>query len=479
MARPLPAPQDPPARDLHQLLGWFIRVRWLFVAGLVVAVAAGVSLFRLDLEVGKILAIAVVVAAYNLLFTAQHRLQRRKPLAASRNGRHEASLQIGLDLVALTVLVHHMGGGTSPLICLYLIHANAAVMLLPRRAAWLVGAGTFGLFLSLVVVEGGSTPPGYALAGVSAVAGQQGTFRVVLATTFLVTLWASMWITTMIMRSLRLRERELEEAYTSLSEKQMQLVATEKHASVGRLVAGVAHEINNPIQFIHGNMTLLAEAFGDALPVLDAEAARRPDLRLARLDYAFFRKQVPVLLHDMADGADRIGTIVRELKTFARNDEGRLDEEVDLAAIVQASLRLLHNRLKHFRLEVQLDPALPPLRGNVAQLQQVVVNVLSNAAQAAAADGTGRIAVRARPVAGEPWVALEVQDNGCGIPPEIRDRIFDPFFTTRQSAGGTGLGLAITEGIIQAHRGRIEVESQVGRGTTFRFLLPVKEQGAA
>ncbi len=479
MARPRALHEPPPARDLRHLLGWFIRVRWMFVAGLIAAVAAGATLFHLDLEVGKTLAIAVVIAAYNLLFAAYHRLQRRRPTPAAAGGLHEAALQIGLDLVSLTVLVHHMGGGTSPLVCLYLIHANAAVMLLPRRAAWAVGAGTFALFLTLVVSDWGTTPPGYALTGVSAVAGQQDVFRVVLALTFLVTLWASMWIVSMIMRSLRLRELQLEEAYTSLTDSQRQLVATEKHASLGRLVAGIAHEINNPIQFIHGNMTLLAEAVGDALPVLDAEAERRPDLRLARLDYFYFRKQIPVLLQDMADGAERIGTIVRELKSFARNDEGRLDEEVDLGAIVRASLRLLHNRLKHFRVEEALDPSLPPLRGNVAQLQQVVVNALQNAAQAVASDGTGRIAVRARAVPGQPWVALEIADNGCGIAPEIRDRIFDPFFTTRQSAGGTGLGLAITEGIVQQHRGRIEVDSQVGRGTTFRFLLPVTERGEA
>lgn len=477
MARALSALHAPPARDLRQLLGLFIRVRWLFVLGLVVALAAGVYGLRLDLEIGKTLAIAVVVAAYNLLFTAHHRLQRGRPAPAAA-GWNEAALQIGLDLVALTVLVHHLGGATSPLLCLYLIHANAAVMLLPRRAAWAVGAGALGLYLTLVVSEWGTVPPGYALTGVSAMPGEQDAFRVVLVLTFLVTLAASMGITSLIMRGLRLREQQLEEAYARLSEKQQQLVATEKHASLGRLVAGIAHEINNPIQFLHGNMTLLAEAFGDALPLLDAEASRRPDLRLARLEYPFFRKQLPVLLQDMEDGAERIGTIVRELRTFARNDEGRLDEAVDLAAVVRASRRLLHNRLKHYRVEEQLDPAAPPVRGNLAQLQQVVLNALQNAAQALASDGAGRIAVRTRRLPGAPWVALEVEDNGCGIPPEIRDRIFDPFFTTRQSVGGMGLGLAITEGIVQQHGGRIEVESQVGQGTTFRFLLPLTERGA-
>jgi signal transduction histidine kinase len=481
LARALPTLEapPPPGRDLRQLLGWFIRVRWVFVCGLVLAVATAVNLFRIRLEVGKILAIAVVIASYNVLFAAYHRHLRRWPAASAATGNAEAGLQIALDLVALTVLLHFMGGGTSPLVCLYLIHANAGVMLLPRREAWLLGAGTFGLFLSLVVLESGSITPSYALTGVSADPGQQETFRVVLALTMAVTLTASMAITSTIMRGLRLRERQLQDAYSSLTEKQMQLVQTEKHASLGRLVAGIAHEINNPIQFIHGNMALLSEAFGDVLPLLDAEAGRRPDLKVARLEYPFFRKQLPLLLQDMSDGAERIGTIVRELRSFARNDEGRLDEAVDLARVVRASLRLLHNRLKHYRVEEDLDPALPELRGNVAQLQQVVVNALQNAAQALPADGTGRIAVRARTLPDGAWVALSVEDNGCGIPPEIQARIFDPFFTTRQAAGGSGLGLAIIEGILQQHRGRIEVDSQVGRGTVFRFLLPVKERGAA
>jgi len=295
-----------------------------------------------------------------------------------------------------------------------------------------------------------------------------------LGVTLLVTLAASMTITSAIMTGLRLRERQLQEAYASLSEKQMQLVQTEKHASLGRLVAGIAHEINNPIQFIHGNMQFLSEAFGDALPLLDAQGAGNPGLRIARLDYPLFRRQVPVLLNDMAEGAERIGEIVRELRTFARRDPGPLDEEVDLAEVVRGSVRLLHNHLKRFRVEEDFDPALPRLRGNVAQLQQVVVNALQNAYQALPADGTGRIVIRARAEPGGGEVRLSVEDNGCGILPEIRDRIFDPFFTTKQASGGTGLGLSIVEGIMQQHGGRIEVESEMGKGTVFHFLLSVK-----
>ncbi|HET6439092.1 MAG TPA: ATP-binding protein [Anaeromyxobacter sp.] len=457
----------PAGGDLGELLEWFIRLRWLFAAALVLAALAG-AVLRLQISATKALALALVVCGYNALLAAYHRLGLARPSA----GRIEASLQIGLDLVALTFLIHFMGGATSPLVCLYLIHAIVAVMLLPRREAWLVGAFAFGLFLGLFALESRSVLPFHPLTGRSSV-GDQATFDVVLVLTLLVTMAASMAITSTIMSGLRVRERQLQAAYADLREKQDQLVQNEKHASLGRLVAGIAHEINNPIQFIQGNMSFLAEAFAEALPILDAESAHRPDLRLARLDYPFFRRQVPVLLRDMAEGTERIGAIVRELRTYARRDEGRLDEDVDLGTVVQASVRLLHNQLKRVRLELDLDPALPPVRGNVAQIQQVVVNTLQNAYEALPA-GDGRIAVRARRAEEDGFVRLSVEDDGCGIPPEMRDRIFDPFFTTKQASGGTGLGLAIIDGIIEQHRGRIRVESEVGKGTVFHFLLPAK-----
>jgi signal transduction histidine kinase len=465
-----------PERDLRHLLAWFVRIRWLFVAGLGAAVLAGSLAFRLEFAVRETLAVAAVVATYNVFFAAYHRFGHP---GSGATGRAEAGLQIGLDLVALTTLIHFVGGPGSPLVSLYLIHAIAGVLLLPKRESWLIGAGIFGLFLALVALELAEGGPRHRLGALAATAGSRATVEVVLGLTLLVTLGASMTITSAIMNGLRLRERQLQEAYASLSEKQMQLVQTEKHASLGRLVAGIAHEINNPIQFIHGNMTFLTEAFTEALPLLDAHRAVHPELRLARLDYPVFRRQVPVLLRDMADGAERIGEIVRELRTFARRDPGPLDEEVDLGEVVRSSVRLLHNQLKHFRVEEDLAADLPLLRGNVAQLQQVVVNTLQNAFQALPGDGTGRIAIRARVEQGGAQVRLSIEDNGAGIPPEIRDRIFDPFFTTKQSSGGTGLGLSIIEGIIQQHGGQIELESQVGKGTVFHFILSVKGRVAA
>jgi len=482
-----------PERDLDRLLAWFIRIRWLFVAGLGAAILGGAYVFHADFPVPRSVAVGAVILAYNFLFLLYHRIRRPRPEPLLRASRIEAGLQIGLDLLALTALVHYSGGAESPFIILYVIHAIAASMLLPRPMAWLVGAAAFGMLLVVVVVEYESIPPYYraqALQNVSRL--DQRSVRIALALAFLVAMVAAMSITSSIMIGLRLRERQLletqetlvkrsedlQKAYVRLIEKQAQLVQTEKQASLGRLVAGIAHEINNPIQFIHGNMAILSETFADILPILDVQAASRPGLQIARLDYPFFREHVPLLLQDMTGGAARIGAIVSDLKTFARNDAGRMDEAVDLVETVRGSVRLLHNHLKRFQVTEEFDPHLPQVRGNLSQLQQVVVNVLQNAYQALGNEPGGRIRIRARLEPGGGWVRLSIEDNGCGIPARLQGRIFDPFFTTRQRSGGTGLGLAITQGIVDQHQGRIEVESQVGTGTTFHLLLPMKGSGA-
>ena len=481
-------------RDLDRLLELFIRIRWLFVAGLATAILAGAYVFRANFPVPRTVAVGITVLAYNLLFALYHRLRRPRPWPVLRASQFEAGLQIGLDLLALTSLVHFSGGAESPFIVLYLIHAIAGSMLLPKRLAWLVGTAAFGMLLVVVVLEYESILPYYRPQVVYDVSRlQQRSIRIALSLAFLVAMAAAMSITSSMMSGLRLRQRQLlqakealarkskdlQQALVRLTENQIQLVQNEKQASLGRLVAGIAHEINNPIQFIHGNIAVISEAFADVAPILDEQAASRPDLQVARLDYPFFRKHVPLLLQDMADGAARIGAIVSDLKTFARRDEGRLDEEVDLVETVRASLRLLHNHLKRFGVEDELDPHLPRIRGNLTQLTQVVVNVLQNANQALSNDPGGRVRVRACLEPGGGWVRVSIEDNGCGIPAHLQVRIFDPFFTTRQRSGGTGLGLAITEAIIQQHQGRIEFESRVGAGTTFHLLLPVRGSGTA
>lgn len=492
-SRVVPAARAPPTdvslreHELLHLLRWFVRVRWLFLGGLAIAILAGAYVFHVDLPLGKAVAVGAVVLGYNLLFFVHHRRLRHGPLPDLARSRNEAALQVGLDLIALTSLIHLAGGAETPFIGFYLFHAIVGSVLLSKREAWLVGLATFGLFASLVLLEQQGILPHYH-AGVTRDSPHDDVrFLSIVSITFLVTLTSTISITSSLANTLRLREHQLvatqkalikksedlEQANATLTERQRQLVLTEKQASLGQLVAGIAHEINNPIQFIYGNMAILSEAFSDVLPLLDEHCAARPDLRIARLDYAYFRKQTPILLTDMANGAARIGAIVRDLKIFARRDEGGLDENVDLNDAVQSSLRLLHNVIRHIQVEEDLDPSLPKLRGNLTKLEQVVVNTVQNAAEALGRDRGGLIRIRTRAEPDGRRVRLSVQDNGAGIPPDVKDRIFDPFFTTKQRSGGTGLGLSITYGIIQQHKGEIVVESRVGAGTAFHFLLPV------
>jgi signal transduction histidine kinase len=231
----------------------------------------------------------------------------------------------------------------------------------------------------------------------------------------------------------------------------------------------VAHEINNPIQFIQGNMRILHEAMETVLPVLDRHAETHPDFMVARLKFRFFREQIKILLDDMYSGCLRIADIVRDLKKFARLDEGRMDEAVDVNEAVRASLRLVQNKIKRYRVVEKLDPTLPRITGCTSKIEQVVVANLLNAADALGDRPDGTITVSTQPEDGGKGIRLSIADNGPGIPEDIKSRVFDPFFTTKGRTGGTGLGLSIAYGIVDEHGGRVEVDSVVGQGTTFTY----------
>jgi PAS domain S-box-containing protein len=232
---------------------------------------------------------------------------------------------------------------------------------------------------------------------------------------------------------------------------QAQLEASERMASLGTLAAGVAHEINNPLAYVLANLDFLE---GSLRPV----AAREPEVSEA--------------LAHAREGADRVREVVRGLRAFSRPERaGRT--RADLAAELDAAVRLAGNELRHrARLDVRVG-ALPGVAAGGHELGQVFLNLLVNAAHAIPEGraGENRIEVEAgTDVAG--WARIEVRDTGTGISPEVLPHIFEPFFTTKAQGVGTGLGLAICHGIVSAAGGRIEVESRVGRGSTFRVLLP-------
>jgi signal transduction histidine kinase len=254
---------------------------------------------------------------------------------------------------------------------------------------------------------------------------------------------------------------------------EQQLQQADKLASLGQLVSGIGHEINNPNQFIRGNIKILKQSLEDLLPIVDEYFTAHGDLKIAKLNYDFWRKNIMMLVDDMDHGSQRIKGIVEGLRTFARKDEGLLVDTIDINTLIEASARLVHNEV-HKRAEIRLDLAegLPVLTGNAQKIEQILVNLLVNAGQAMRDDVRGLITVRTR--AEDTDVVFEVEDNGIGMTDKTVKQIFDPFFTTKRAKGGTGLGLAIAYRIIEEHGGNIAVKSKQGAGTTFVVRIPAK-----
>jgi signal transduction histidine kinase len=275
---------------------------------------------------------------------------------------------------------------------------------------------------------------------------------------------------------------EICKSITREKDLQLQLVHADKLSSIGQLVSGIVHEINNPNMFIRGNLEVLSEAMKDILPVLDKHAQSNPDYTVARLKYDFFKEHVTVMLQDMVDGANRIKFIIGNLKRFARKDEGLLTDEVDLNCVVTECLRLAENPIKRTaQIHTELTDVLPMIIGNRQKLVQVVVNMLLNAGQAiekAMGDQArkGNIWVTTRKLPDRQEISLEIADDGCGMDEIVQQKLFTPFFTTKRDTGGTGLGLSIASRIIEEHRGKIELKSKAGQGTSFTIVFPCRSK---
>jgi signal transduction histidine kinase len=275
------------------------------------------------------------------------------------------------------------------------------------------------------------------------------------------------------------RSSELAEALEELRETQAQLVHQEKMASVGQLVAGIAHEINNAINFIQGNIHYLrkyTEALTGSLEDYERVVTERSPDSAAELEKVRSAHRLAYVLEDLEsafagceEGVERTTTLVKNLRTFSRLDLAELSR-VNVHEALESALSLLKGRLSRIRV-VKDYGEIPPVECLGSQLNQVFMNLLSNAVDAVGESGT--ITIRTRPQ-GEGRVAIEIEDDGCGIEPEHLGRIFEPFFTTKAVGQGTGLGLAIIYGVLTRHRAEIRVRSEVGRGACFEVELPVE-----
>lgn len=277
------------------------------------------------------------------------------------------------------------------------------------------------------------------------------------------------------------KNQQLEAANKNIKETQTKLMQSEKMASVGLLAAGVAHEINNPMSFIISNLDILEEYSEQflALIMLYKQMSLDPTNKEAvlkqieafenEIDLDFIEQDLPSLIKDTKEGTGRVKEIVQGLKDFSHADQESSHSYSDLNDCINSTLKVAHNELKyHCDIQTNLEE-LPKTYCAPGQIKQVILNLLINAGHAIKEKGT--IEINSQYLNGQ--ITLSIKDDGCGIPEDKIDKLFDPFYTTKPLGKGTGLGLAISYGIIQDHKGIIDIESKEGVGSTFTITLPV------
>ncbi|MCQ4574462.1 MAG: ATP-binding protein [Candidatus Brocadiales bacterium] len=278
--------------------------------------------------------------------------------------------------------------------------------------------------------------------------------------------------------ALQKSHQDLEKAYKELQGAQAQLVQSEKMASLGQLVAGIAHELNNPVSFIYGNMDHLEEYINNIKEILSGfrdlksvspEEKKQMDHLIQEIDLDFLLKDLDKLIKSCKNGAERTKDIVASLRSFSRLDEAAL-KRADIHEGINSTLEILTHLYKN-RINVHKEYGdIPKINCFAGELNQVFMNLLANAAQAI--EDKGDVWIKTEKT--DTKVKISIRDSGKGISEENKKKLFTPFFTTKPVGKGTGLGLSISYGIIEKHQGRIWAESKVGEGTTFNIELPIE-----
>ncbi|MDJ1184582.1 sensor histidine kinase [Roseofilum casamattae] len=276
------------------------------------------------------------------------------------------------------------------------------------------------------------------------------------------------------------RAAEAERALAELQQTQTQLIQTEKMSSLGQMVAGIAHEINNPLSFIYGNLTYASEYLYNLLHLVELyqqhSVPEPPEIAqfAQTVDLEFMLNDFPELITSVEMGVKRIQNIVVSLRTFSRLDESD-KKAVDLHEGIDSTLYILSHKLKYGIEVVKQYGNLPYICCYPAQLNQVFMNIIANAADALLESDrqNKQIIISTEIDRSRDRVYIRIGDNGNGIPEKVKAQIFDPFFTTKPTGKGTGLGLSICYQVIQKHQGSIEVQSRPGKGTTFAIAIPI------
>lgn len=256
--------------------------------------------------------------------------------------------------------------------------------------------------------------------------------------------------------------------------RQQQLLQADKMASLGVLISGIAHEINNPNNFILLNIQLFQKIWKDVLPILEDYFKENGDFVLAGMLYSRASSKINQSLEGILNGSERIRKIVNTLTDYAKIDSGQIESDVDINRIVDMAITITSNLIKQStnNFKVELDSSLPTIKGNSQQLEQVVINLLTNACHSLKKKDSS-INLRTELSDDKKSIRIVVKDKGRGIKEKDLKHIMDPFFTTRRDSGGTGLGLSISYNIVKNHGGELSLLSDFGKGTTATVTLPV------
>ncbi|MCP3872737.1 MAG: GHKL domain-containing protein [Desulfobacteraceae bacterium] len=268
-------------------------------------------------------------------------------------------------------------------------------------------------------------------------------------------------------------EKDRKKAIDQSKLRENQLLQADKMTSLGILVAGVAHEINNPATSLMLNAPNLKKAWEEFTPILDDHFTSQKDALVCNMPYGKLSERINMMLTAIEDSSVRIKRIITELKDFSRPTSTDVENDIDINQVVKKSLELTQSILKKTtnHLTFEFEDALPKICGNSQKLQQVIINLLVNASQALESLDQS-IHIRTSKAKASHFIIIEVIDTGPGVPSEDIKKLKDPFFTTKRDDGGTGLGLSISEKIVYDHMGMMEFVSQLGQGLTVRILLP-------
>jgi signal transduction histidine kinase len=485
------------SEEYRERLRWAVRVRWLVIAGFFVlaVVAARAGLLP------SLWPCTVAAAAAVLVNGVNHWCVSR-----GRGVRAVTALAIPGDVLLITYVILNTGGVESPFVMMYVVQVVSTAMLVSLPVAAVGAAASVACLLAALALQEAGFVGG---AGLGDVGGS--TYRLVWALYLLYCLALLAYVGGYISERLRDSERDLaatnrnlrealaslkgahadlEEAYARLRSTEAQLVHSEKMRALGQFVAGIAHELNNPLAFVGGNLDYIrqtVEALSEMLEVYRAADLPAPagallaeKRRILRVDPLL--ADLPAAVADCTEGVRRSTEIVRELRDFARGDlSGPQWRRCDLHASIDRALLLLRHRVGGaVAIEKRYEP-IPEIECVSGQIEQVFVNLLANAFDAiGAGGGTIRVGTRVDPGdqidSAGPCVVVSIADDGPGIAPEVRQRVFEPFYTTKVEGEGTGLGLSVSYGIVERHGGVITVESEPGVGTAFHVFLPFSRQ---